>query len=123
MRVLLTSNASYDPPRGGSTRSNLIWLSHLARAGMIAGSCVRGPDARTVDPSGIEIVSVDQTQPPNIRSFRTHPRISARLGAGFVGGFEPRAATGGASHGRRAGLVYLAHTPQWYPFGPGKLAY
>ncbi|OYW12591.1 MAG: hypothetical protein B7X34_01740, partial [Acidobacteriia bacterium 12-62-4] len=33
MRVLLTSNASYEPPRGGSTRSNLIWLEALAAAG------------------------------------------------------------------------------------------
>ena len=33
MRVLLTSNASYDPPRGGSTRSNLAWLRQLAAAG------------------------------------------------------------------------------------------
>src|SRR5262245_5279713 len=33
MRILLTSNASHDPPRGGATRSNLIWLEHLAAAG------------------------------------------------------------------------------------------
>src|ERR1700760_2431834 len=33
LRVLLTANASYDPPRGGATRSNLIWLDYLARAG------------------------------------------------------------------------------------------
>ena len=33
MRILLTANASYAPPRGGATRSNLIWLDHLARAG------------------------------------------------------------------------------------------
>ena len=33
MRILLTSNASYDPPRGGSTRSNLAWLRQLAAAG------------------------------------------------------------------------------------------
>ena len=33
MRILLTATASYVPPRGGATRSNLIWLDHLARAG------------------------------------------------------------------------------------------
>src|SRR5205809_113550 len=33
MRILLTSNASHDPPRGGSTRSNLVWLERLAAAG------------------------------------------------------------------------------------------
>ena len=33
MRILLTANASYVPPRGGATRSNLIWLDHLAAPG------------------------------------------------------------------------------------------
>ena len=33
MRILLTATASYAPPRGGATRSNLIWLDHLAHAG------------------------------------------------------------------------------------------
>src|SRR5450432_2208244 len=33
MRILLVSNAAYFPPRGGSTRSNLIWLRHLAGNG------------------------------------------------------------------------------------------
>jgi hypothetical protein len=32
MRILLTANASYLPPRG-ATRSNLLWLEHLAGAG------------------------------------------------------------------------------------------
>jgi Glycosyltransferase len=33
MRILLASNASYVPPRGGSTRSNLVWLDQLSAAG------------------------------------------------------------------------------------------
>src|SRR5215475_13093501 len=33
LRILLTANASYAPPRGGATRSNLIWLDHLAAHG------------------------------------------------------------------------------------------
>src|ERR1700730_10993273 len=48
MRILLTDNASYAPPRGGATRSNLIWLDHLARAGhqchIIAASSEEGAD-------------------------------------------------------------------------------
>ena len=36
MRVLLTANASYVPPRGGATRSNLVWLDHLTAHGMQA---------------------------------------------------------------------------------------
>jgi len=38
MRILLTSNASYVPPRGGATRSNLLWLEHMAAAGHASGS-------------------------------------------------------------------------------------
>ena len=33
MRILLTANASYVPPRGGATRSNLLWLEHMAAHG------------------------------------------------------------------------------------------
>src|SRR5512144_1062023 len=33
MRVLLAANASYVPPRGGATRSNLAWLDTLSAAG------------------------------------------------------------------------------------------
>src|SRR5947207_2569939 len=33
MRILLTANASYVPPRGGATRSNLLWLEYLAASG------------------------------------------------------------------------------------------
>ena len=42
MRLLATSNASYLPPRGGSTRSNLAWFRDLA---------ARGHDVRVVAPS------------------------------------------------------------------------
>ena len=42
MRILLTANASYVPPRGGSTRSNLVWLEYLAS---------RGHDCRVVAPA------------------------------------------------------------------------
>jgi hypothetical protein len=33
MRILLTATASYSPPRGGATRSNLIWLDYMANFG------------------------------------------------------------------------------------------
>ncbi len=33
MRILLTANASYVPPRGGATRGNLVWLEALAAQG------------------------------------------------------------------------------------------
>src|SRR6476620_9672964 len=117
MRVLLTSNASYDPPLGGSTRSNLIWLSHLANAGHACRVVCAGAETRTTGASGIEIASVAQ--------------LSRRTSAlsGHIREFEPDwvlVSSEDLSHvllreahqtaGNR--LVYLAHTPQWYPFGP-----
>jgi hypothetical protein len=59
MRILLTSNASYIPARGGSTRSNLVWLAHLAEHGhacrVVCASI--GEDAEDTV-AGIEIHSV-----------------------------------------------------------------
>jgi len=50
MRILLTANASYAPPRGGATRSNLIWLDHLAGAGhecrIVCGAAGEGAELR-----------------------------------------------------------------------------
>jgi glycosyltransferase involved in cell wall biosynthesis len=117
MRVLLTSNASYDPPRGGSTRSNLIWLLHLARAGHSCRVVCAGPDAWTVDPSGIEIVSVDQLSrrtsvlSDHIREFQPDWVLVSSEDLSHVLLRE-------AHHTAPTRLVYLAHTPQWYPFGP-----
>ena len=59
MKVLLTSNASYAPPRGGSTRSNLMWLRHLAAQGhacRVVSAALDGDGECTQD--GIRIHSV-----------------------------------------------------------------
>ncbi|MBI1897990.1 MAG: hypothetical protein HYS04_15880, partial [Acidobacteria bacterium] len=70
MRILLASTASYVPPRGGSTRSNLAWLDSLAGAGhacsIVASAAERdtpGKQARVdrelreqgIDPASIEV--------------------------------------------------------------------
>jgi glycosyltransferase involved in cell wall biosynthesis len=122
MRVLLTANASYSPPKGGSTRSNLIWLADLARRGHACRvvCSTAGPlddDSSTVNADGVEIYSVRDL------SRRT------RVLAGHIADFQPdwvlvssedvshvllREAAADASDC----LIYLAHTPQWYPFGP-----
>src|SRR5262245_7594559 len=122
MRILLTSNASYSPPRGGSTRSNLIWLSYLARAGhdcvVVCPTLDSGvPDTETTDPSGIRIVSV-----------RELSRRTSVLG-GQIADFRPdwvlvssedvtHVLLREAHHAAPGRIVYLAHTPQFYPFGP-----
>ncbi len=50
MRILLTANASYAPPRGGATRSNLLWLDHLASHGhqcrVVCGAPGEGAELR-----------------------------------------------------------------------------
>jgi len=118
MKILLTSNASYDPPRGGSTRSNLVWLRGLVRAGhrcRVVSASIGDEGERESD--GIAIRRVQNL------AQRTHV-----LGE-EVRGFEPDwvlvssedlshvllREAGRAAPGR---IVYLAHTPQFFPFGP-----
>lgn len=119
MRILLTSNASYLPPRGGATRSNLTWLDHLARAGhacrIVCGPS--GPGAEMPYDPSIAVLAVAEparrvhTLREQLREF--HPDwvlvSSEDLGHGLL--HE-------AHHSAPGRVVYLAHTPQFYPFGP-----
>jgi len=120
MRLLLTSNASYDPPRGGSTRSNLAWLRYLA---------VRGHDCTVVSPAlpgvpdhtslvdGITIHSVRDLSfraPELGRLIRETQPDWVLVSSEDVSHVLLREA-GAVAPGR---IVYLAHTPQFFPFGP-----
>ncbi|HMC59334.1 MAG TPA: glycosyltransferase, partial [Candidatus Solibacter sp.] len=126
MRILLTANASYVPPRGGATRSNLIWLDQMARGGhacrIVCGASGGGPDGGGEGaPLGyhesIKVYAVEdparrlQTLRQQIREFRPDWVLvsSEDLGHRLL-----REAQQGAP-GR---VVYLAHTPQFFPFGP-----
>lgn len=121
MRVLLAANALYAPPKGGSTRSNLVWLDALA---------ARGHECRVVCAAPAENVHDDVV---------ARGTIAIRRVAGFtrnhhvleqeIQDFTPDwvlVSSEDLSHvllreaGRAAAdrLVYLAHTPQWFPFGP-----
>jgi glycosyltransferase involved in cell wall biosynthesis len=121
MRILLTSNTSCDPPKGGSTRANLAWLRHLAGA---------GHDCRAVTPTpaGDERERERVVDGIAIHSVPHLPRHPGAL-AEEIRAFAPdwvlvssedvahillRAAAQ-AAPGR---MVYLAHTPQFLPFGP-----
>ena len=121
MRILLAATASYAPPRGGSTRSNLAWLRHLARSGHSCRVlCEPAPgDAprESTDSSGISIASVTALA-----------RHSERLGE-EARSFNPdwvlissedlsQRLLREAAHFAPERLVYLAHTPQFFPFGP-----
>lgn len=120
MRVLLASNASYDPPKGGSTRSNLQWLRPMAAKGhevrVVCPTDGGAADRETVV-DGISIRGVKDL------SFH-HPVLAAeirRMKPDWV-----LVSSEDLSHVllREAAqaapdrLVYLAHTPQFFPFGP-----
>lgn len=122
MKLLLTAAASYAPPRGGSTRSNLLWMDELARAGHeVRIVCPPGEEPAPARDSqrrdGIEIVRVR-------RLGRDHALL-----AGEIRRFLPDwvlVSSEDLSHSllreaHRAApgrIIYLAHTPQWFPFGP-----
>lgn len=119
MRILLTANASYAPPRGGATRSNLIWLDYLAGAGhqcrIVCGPAGEGAEFRQHE--SIEVLPIDeparriQTLHAQIDTFRPDWVLvsSEDLGHGLLRE---------AHHCAPDRVVYLAHTPQFYPFGP-----
>jgi glycosyltransferase involved in cell wall biosynthesis len=121
MRILLTSNTSCDPPKGGSTRANLAWLRHLAG---------EGHDCRAVTPTpaGDELERervVDGIAMHSVPHLQRHPGVLAEK----IRAFAPEwvlvssedvaqvllRAAAQAAPGR---MVYLAHTPQFLPFGP-----
>jgi glycosyltransferase involved in cell wall biosynthesis len=119
MRILLTANASYMPPRGGATRSNLLWLDYLAAAGhqcrIVCGPS--GPGAELGHHPSIRVFAVAN---PGLRVQMLRAQIrdlepdwvlvsSEDLGHGLLRE---------AHHSAEGRVVYLAHTPQFYPFGP-----
>lgn len=120
MRVLLVSNASYDPPRGGSTRSNLVWLRHLAEQGhacTVVSPTLAGEADRTAVKDGITIHGVKDL---SFRVSELGRRIREEapdwvlVSSEDVGHVLLRE----AAHVAPGRIVYLAHTPQFYPFGP-----
>ena len=118
MRILLTSNASYAPPRGGSTRSNLAWLQRLtARGHRCRVICAALGEDRESEADGIQIRAVkalmlrSRIVADEIRSYRPDCVL---VSSEDISHMLLRACAR-AAPGR---LVYLAHTPQFFPFGP-----
>lgn len=122
MKIQLVSTASYDPPRGGSTRSNLVWLENLAGAGhscrVVCGLPIGEiTEERESSPcAGLTVLSVSDTRRRDvlrreIASF--HPDV-------VLVSSEDLSHTMLREAYRLAPdrVVYLAHTPQFYPFGP-----
>ncbi|HLK20484.1 MAG TPA: glycosyltransferase family 4 protein [Bryobacteraceae bacterium] len=118
MRVLLTSNASYAPARGGSTRSNLAWLRYLAEHKhpcRVVCASLEGDCDDTVD--GIHIHSVKNlvqrraVLDSHIHQFQPDFVLVSSEDLSHLLLAE-------AARVAPDRLVYLAHTPQFFPFGP-----
>jgi glycosyltransferase involved in cell wall biosynthesis len=119
MRILLTATASYNPPRGGATRSNLVWLNHLAQAGH-ACRIVCGPSREGAPFPRHDSIALIPVDDPGRRANELRRQI---------GEFQPdwvlvssedlgHALLREAHHSAPGRVVYLAHTPQFFPFGP-----
>jgi len=121
MRIFLTANASYDPPRGGSTRANLAWLRALAAQGhtcrVLAPTPAGDPAARERTVDGVAIRSVPNLQlqhglvEDEIRAFSPDWVLVSSEDVAHV-------ILRAAAQAVPDRLVYLAHTPQFFPFGP-----
>jgi glycosyltransferase involved in cell wall biosynthesis len=140
MRILLAANASYVPPRGGATRSNLVWLERLAAAGhpcrivaALAGDPAgrleqlrdegieppvdRGDGVAVSRQGGVMVYSVaepsrrTQVLRQQVREFEPDWLLVSSEDVGHILLREAHQAAPGR-------VVYLAHTPQFFPFGP-----
>ncbi len=137
MRVLLAANACHVPPRGGATRGNLAWLDRLAASGHecrvvgalpadaggpragdeeaaaeslpgVPGAVRRGPllvFSAADGPPRVELLAVQ------IREFRPDWVLVSSEDVGQILFAEAEREAPGR-------VVYLAHTPQFFPFGP-----
>jgi len=148
MRVLLAANASYVPPRGGATRSNLVWLRELARAGhecrVVSAAASRDTAAHRAQleaelrqqqipftpPVGLARDAVELAWSGEIAVYSTaDPARRGALLREQIRGFQPdwvlvssedigqvllREALAAAPER----VIYLAHTPQFFGFGP-----
>lgn len=121
MRILLTSNAPHHPPRGGSTRSNLVWLESLAARGhscLVVCPAHEGDGEKSAKPrNGIAILSVKDLI--RRRGILTREISSARPDFVLVSSEDlSHLLLREACEAAGDRLIYLAHTPQFYPFGP-----
>src|SRR5207248_1606597 len=128
MRILLTANASYVPPRGGATRSNLIWLDQMARAGHLC-RIVCGPSREGAELGYHPSIAVFAVEDParriqmlrwQIREFAPDWLLvsSEDLGHGLLREAHHGSQPAGGPQTAPSRVVYLAHTPQFFPFGP-----
>lgn len=141
MRILLTANASYVPPRGGATRSNLVWLEAIASRGHACRVVAPALSPAVVDQQARDertasewhstpvASGVDCLERRGVTVYAVAAR--ARLVAVLreqIREFQPdwvlvssedlgHVLLGEAARSAPGRIVYLAHTPQFFPFG------
>src|SRR6266852_4135636 len=132
MRILLASSASRVPPRGGATRSNLAWLAALAASGhacRVVGGALTPDTPEKMTLVRRELEDQEMGAPsPEIHAVADPVRRAAVLQE-QVREFQPdwvlvssedigQSLLRAAHEAAPGRIVYLAHTPQFYPFGP-----
>jgi hypothetical protein len=143
MRILLASTASFVPPRGGSTRSNRVWLEVLCSRGHVCRVICGAAPADT--PEQLEgVVAEAASQGLLVNPARDHQdivdaggiqlSIHRRLGrqpgllSAEIETFQPdwvlvssedlgHSLLREADEAAPGRVIYLAHTPQFLPFG------
>ena len=141
MRILLAANASYVPPRGGATRSNIVWLEALAarrhECRVVAALLPRDSESlkqlrdEQVDTELLEAGSGwEAVRRGRLTVFSAaDPARRNELLAEQIREFKPdwvlvssedvgQVLLGEASRLAPGRVVFLAHTPQFLPFGP-----
>jgi len=144
MRILLAANASYVPPRGGATRSNMVWLELLAGAGhecrIVAADLAHDRDGKLkqLRDEGIQAEVIQSGSPAGVEVLRrgpilvyaaADPHIRTQTLARQIQDFQPdwvlvssedlgQVLLKEAQRRAPGRVVYLAHTPQLFPFGP-----
>src|SRR5438105_1976368 len=144
MRILLTANASYVPPRGGATRSNLIWLESLSAQGhtcrVVASTLLTDPERKLeqIEDEKIHLIPLPTESRAGVEVAQRGPIVVYSVaGPGHraqalreqIYEFRPdwvlvssedlgQILLREALHAAPARVVYLAHTPQLFPFGP-----
>lgn len=120
MKILLLANASYEPPRGGSTRSNLAWLREMIAAGHqchVLCPPASGDVNDRVEVNGLSIRRVADLA----RNLHVVDEEVAALEPDWVLVSSEDVGHGLLRAAHRCALgrfVYIAHTPQFFPFGP-----
>jgi surfactin synthase thioesterase subunit/glycosyltransferase involved in cell wall biosynthesis len=139
MRILLAASASYVPPRGGATRANLAWLDRLAAAGhQCRVVCATLPDSagkrEQMRQEGVADVQARDGVELSVRGSITvtaveDPARRVRALGEEIRAFHPDwVLVSSEDVGHRLlrqahdaapdRVVFLAHTPQFFPFGP-----